>query len=89
MSVEARDTILYGQLQDGLRVVLMKSPSVSGAMSYKELCMTAHNEGQQAELRKYRNYRKMGSTYQHAKKYYNGNSEGLDLSRPKPVYSCI
>ena len=63
-------------------------------MSYKELCMTARNEAErQAELRKYRNYTKMVSTSsgvnQHAKKYRNGNSEGLDQSRPKPVYSSM
>ena len=44
MSTETRDAILYGQLQEGLRVSLMKSPSVSGALSYKELCMAAKNE---------------------------------------------
>ena len=44
MSRETRDTILYGQLQDGLRMNLLRSPSVSGSLSYKELCMAAKNE---------------------------------------------
>ena len=92
MNVEARDAILYGQIQDGLSVELMKSPSVSSAMSYKELCMTVRNEeGRQAELQKYRNYRKIDPLHlelinMQKNIYQNGNSEGL---RPKPVYFSI
>ena len=39
MSRETKDTMLYGQLQEGLRLSLIRSPSVSGAMTYQELCM--------------------------------------------------
>ena len=39
--------MLYDQLQEGLRIGILRSPSVSGAiMSYKELCMAAKNEEQ-------------------------------------------
>ena len=44
MSAETRDTLLYGQLQEGLTYTLVKSPAVSGARSYSELCLAARNE---------------------------------------------
>ena len=59
MSVETHETILYSQLQEGLRHDLMKSPAVSGAQSYKELCLAAKNEEKrQAELKKRQEYNK-------------------------------
>ena len=63
MSLETRETILYGQLQEGLHYDLIKSPAVSGAQGYKELCVSAKNEEKrQAELRKRQQYRKTAST---------------------------
>ena len=57
MSTETRDTLLHGQLQDGLLLELMNAPAVSGAQSYKELCLAARNEEKRlAELRKRRHY---------------------------------
>jgi len=54
---ETRETMLYGQLQGGLRLGILRNPSVSGAMSYKELCMVAKNEEQcQTELKKRQDY---------------------------------
>ena len=41
MSVETKDTLLYGQLQEGLRLELMQGPAVSGARNYQELCISA------------------------------------------------
>ena len=41
---ETRSIFLFGQMQGGLRQDLMRSPSVSGALSYQELCMAAKNE---------------------------------------------
>ena len=54
LSKETKDTtMLYGQLQEGLRLSIIGSPSVSGTLAYKELCMAAkHEEKRQAELRK-------------------------------------
>ena len=46
MSKETKDVMLYGQLQEGLQLSIVRSPSVSGALSYKELCMTAKHEVQ-------------------------------------------
>lgn len=44
MSLETRETLLHGQLQEGLRHYLMRAPAVSGALTYKEMCMAANNE---------------------------------------------
>jgi len=41
MSLETRQTLLHGQLQEGLRYNLMKAPAVAGAQTYPELCMAA------------------------------------------------
>ena len=41
---ETRKTLLHGQLQEGLKYVLMKAPAVSGARDYMELCTAAKNE---------------------------------------------
>ena len=55
---EAREALLHGQLQEGLKVELMRSPSVSGAQSYSGLCMTAKNEERRlAELKKQQHYK--------------------------------
>ena len=42
--LETRETFLQSQLQEDLRYDLMKSPVVSGAQMYKELCLAAKNE---------------------------------------------
>ena len=44
MSAETRNTLLHSQLQEGLRYEILKAPAVSGAQSYKELCLAAKNE---------------------------------------------
>ena len=57
MSVETRDTLLYGQLQEGLRLKLMRGPAVSGAATYQELCIAARNEEKRfADLKKRQEY---------------------------------
>ena len=57
MSEDTRSTFLYGQLQEGLHYEVMKSPGVSGAQSYKDLCVAARNEEKrQLELRKKQKY---------------------------------
>ena len=59
MSAETRDTLLYGQLQEGLRHELMRAPGVSGARTYQELCLASRNEEKRlAELRKRQQYQK-------------------------------
>ena len=49
MSAETRNTLLYGQLNDGLRYSLVKAPAVSGASDYQQLCIAARNEERRQE----------------------------------------
>ena len=57
VSTETRDTLLHGQLQEGLKYNVMRAPSVSGAQGYKELCLAAKNEEKRlAELKKRQKY---------------------------------
>ena len=44
ISAETRGTLLYGQLQEGLRYRLREAPAVSGAADYQALCMAAKAE---------------------------------------------
>ena len=44
MTTEMRETLLYGQLQEGLKLEIMQAPAVSGAQSYAELCVAAKNK---------------------------------------------
>ena len=60
MSSETRETLQYGQLQEGLRLQLMRGPAVSGARNYQELCGAARNEEKRlADLRKRQEYSKL------------------------------
>ena len=62
LTVQTRDTLLYSQLQEGLRYNLIKSPAVSGADSYKQLCIAAkHEEKRLSELVRRQQYLKDGS----------------------------
>ena len=58
MSLDTRDVLLYGKLQDGLRIDLVsKAPAISGAQNYRELCIAAKNEERRlAELKKRKQY---------------------------------
>jgi len=59
MSVETKETLLYGKLQEGLRLRLMRAPAVSGARDYQELCMASKNEEKRlANLKKREEYSK-------------------------------
>ena len=44
LSLETRETILYGKLKEGLKFSIMKSPTVSRCQSYKDLRIAAKNE---------------------------------------------
>ena len=44
LSNETKDALLYEQLQEGLSYNLMKSPAVSGAKGYQELCQAAKSD---------------------------------------------
>ena len=53
-SHETRDMLLYGQLQEGLLYTLMESPAVSGAQSYKKLCVAAKRARREKALQSLR-----------------------------------
>ena len=56
--LETRNTLLHGQLQEGLSDALIKAPAVSGALAYQELCVAAKNEERrQKELCRRHQYR--------------------------------
>ena len=60
MLPETRDTLLHGQLQEGLRYALMRGPGVSGATKYQELCVAAKNEEKRlADLQKRQQYSRL------------------------------
>ena len=53
LTTETRDALLYGQLQEGLKLEIMQASAVSGSQSYAELCVAVKNEQhQQEELQK-------------------------------------
>ena len=57
MTEETQQTLLYGQLHEGLQYALIKSSAVSGARSYKELCIVERNEEQRlSDLSKQQQY---------------------------------
>lgn len=57
LATPTRDALLHSQLHEGLRFEIMRSPAVSGAQSYKQLCTAAKNEERRlAELQKRQQY---------------------------------
>ena len=63
MSTETKEAILYGQLQEGLRLELLRGPAVSGALGYKELCVAAKGEERRlSELKKRQAYLRQGNS---------------------------
>ena len=63
MTTETRATLLHSQLQEGLQYRILQTPTVSGAQTYRELCLAAKNEEKrQAELQKRERYRREAST---------------------------
>ena len=63
---ETRDILMYGKLQDGLKINLVsKAPAISGAQSYKEFCVAAKNEERElTELQTKEQYIKESSYYE-------------------------
>ena len=83
LSRETKEAMLYGQLQEGLRLGIIRSPSVSGALNYKGLCMAAkHEEQRQAEIRKRQEYGKSQGRSQ-------GRSRVDDRTSERPIRQNI
>ena len=66
MLPETHDVLLYGKLQDGLRIELVsKAPAISGAPNYQELCFAAKNEERRlVELERRRQYARSEVSHQ-------------------------
>ena len=63
VATETRDVFLYGQLHEGLQYEIMAGSAVSGAHTYKSLCVAAkHEEHRLEELQKRQRYQKSGGT---------------------------
>ena len=57
MQPETRDAFLYGQLHEGLQYEIMAGSAVSGAHTYKSLCVaTKHEEHRMEELQMRQRY---------------------------------
>ena len=62
ITADTRNTLLYGQLHEGLRYNLLKAPAVSGASNYTQLSVAARNEeGRLTELARRQHYQQDGS----------------------------
>ena len=84
MSNETRDTLLYCQLQEGLRYELMRGPAVSGATKYQELHVAAKNEEKRlAELRRRQQYSKSSAP---SRQTQFGHAKANSDSPRHPVY---
>ena len=99
MTKETKDVMLYGQLQEGLRLSIVKSPSVSGALSYRELCMAAkHEEKRLAEVKKRQDNEKTSPTNRYrsdrpnsgagASRGSNGNNSQTGSKDVRRCYLC-
>ena len=83
MSLETRQTLLHGQIQEELRYNQMKVPAVSGAQTYLEFCMAAINEEKgQAELKKWQEYQRPTAASPAPRSF--GKTSGLLSQQPQP-----
>ena len=85
---ETKETMFYGQLQEGLHLGILRSTSVSGAMSYKELYMAAKSEEQrQTELRKQQDYSRFHNSFP-IKGKYDDKSTNISHINPPNTVEC-
>ena len=83
MSTKTKETLLYGQLHEGLRYSLMKAPAVSGTNTYQELCGVAKSEERrQHELIKRQLYQREDSAKGSANAKKNSASSGVPTAVP-------
>ena len=88
MSKETRDTLLYCQLQEGLRYELMRGPAVSGATKYQELCVAAKNEEKHlADLRRRQQYSKSSAQSRQTQSERDWQTQTFQNVRHRGIYS--
>ena len=62
MSQDTRHLLLYGQLREGLKEQLIRSPAVAGAKDYLQLCLAAKGEEKHlVELKRRQQYQQLPS----------------------------
>ena len=84
MSTETKDMLLYGQLQEGLHLQLMRAPAVSGAKNYQELIVVTRNEERRlADLRRRQEYARSNSQSSQSSSSKPKNSS-QNASKPRP-----
>ena len=96
LSVETRQTLLYSQLQEGLKYGLIKSPAVSGADLYTQLCIAVrHEEKHLNELSRRQQYLKdvgkkgdAGGRSQHNPTSNSSEKRGENQEEPRRCYIC-
>ena len=99
LNTDARETLLYGQLHDGLKYELIKSSTVSGAQNYKQLCLCAKAEGKRlAGLKKRQLYRRESQkkpvererqlSDTSSKAAEPGNRKSSRFTRERRCYNC-
>ena len=93
LSSETKDIMLHSQLHGGLRYDLMRSPAVSGAQSYQELCLAARQEKERvAELKRRQQYNRTSTaTPNHKKKQgdkQQSSSTQPPLDKPQQRFFC-
>lgn len=90
LSSQTKDTMLHSQLHGGLRYDLMRSPTVSGAQSYQELCLAVRQEEKRlAELKRRQQYtRNSTSTPPHNKRPPAHTYTPSPATRPRTGNLC-
>ena len=97
MFVETRNTLLHGQLQDGLKQELTRAPAVSGAQNFSELCVASRNEEKRMiELKRRQQYGRITKTSgQSPREVGNrgnsseqGRQNGIKQQGTKKCYIC-
>ena len=82
MSSETRDTLLHGQLQEGLLYELMSAPAVSGAQRYRELCLAARNEEKRLQELKRRQFSKPSTPDKTRAHFQDKKTQGQPNTKP-------
>ena len=83
LSSETKDIMLHSQLHGGLRYDLMRSPAVSGAQSYQELCLAARQEEKRvAELKRRQQYNRTSTTTPNHKKKQGEKQQSSSTQPP-------
>lgn len=86
MSVETRNALLHGELQDGLKQELMRAPAVSGAQKFSELCVASRNEEKRLiELKRRQQYGRITKTSGQSPREVGNRGNSSEQGRPSGI----